>query len=578
MLRLPSRRSALNLFAGAAPDPVGPRSASHARGAALIAIGFGISGCHLDSNFSELGGKLLNPDVAGLDVPGQLLVPGVHFDLSTQADSGGGRYAVARNESSELTIINFGASTHCRAGTVARYGNTVSAAGQGSLLPLLIADTDGSTELGFTDFNCNRTSFHVPATGLPLDVIDHLGWGSGTALLINTPDSGLALVDPWSEEVRQVAASVRSGDPMSAFEHYLWVDGGVIVVSDATLTRIAQVGSNVIELTLSPEDGQLAYVQATSTDNPGGDLFVVDATGTHAPQQIASDACALRYLTLGDRRLLSFLSPCSARTLVLFDRADSSTQVLAEQLASAPLIHGSGSNAFLTYVTAETISSSAIGTLWVWRGKDDPVSVADNARINPSAVTPDGGLLSVVDWSTTGGRLVQWKGDTLKNVAYGVVELESVGRLDNDDLTLLGNYNGTTGDLLRLHSDLSTEILAEGVPMRSANDDAFLANFDGQQGELRLLNRSDGSSQVLATGVARGSFKFAQQWSGVMMLTDRDTEANTSTLQVHMLDTGNDYVLHSGVTEAREVAYPSAGLLYNVVSGDDTGVWFSKTL
>lgn len=589
MLRSLSSRSLLNLFAGDAADPAGPctlgsctlgaSTACRARGAALIAIGFGISGCHLDSNFSDLGGKLLNPDVAGLDVPGQRLVSGVHFDLSTQADAAGGRYAVARNENSELTIINFGANTHCRAGTVARYGNAVSASGQSSLLPVLLADADGNTELGFSDFDCNRTSFQVPAGGLPIDVIDHLDWGSGTALLIDTPDSGLALVDPWSEDVRQVAASVRPSDPVSAFDHYLWVDGGVIVVSDATLTRVAQVGSNVGELTLSPDDGQLAYVQATSADNStGGDLFVVDATDTHVPQQIASDACALRYLTLGERRLLSFLSPCSARTLVLFDRADSSTRVLAEQLASPPLIHGSGGSAFLTYVTAEA-SGSPIGTLWVWRGKDDPIAVAENARINPSAVTPDGGLLSVLDWSSTGGRLVEWKGDTLTDVAVDrVVELESVGRLDNNDLTLLGNYDGTTGDLLRLHSDLTTEVLAQGVPTRSANDDAFLANFDGQAGELRLLNRSDGSSQVLGTGVARGSFKFAQQWSGVMMLTERDTVANTSTLQVHMLDTGNDYVLHDGVTEAREVAYPSSGLLYNVVSGDDAGVWFSKTL
>jgi len=51
------------------------------------------------------------------------------------------------------------------------------------------------------------------------------------------------------------------------------------------------------------------------------------------------------------------------------------------------------------------------------------------------------------------------------------------------------------------------------VPPRAASEDAFLANFDGKQGELRLFNRSDGSSELLGMGmgVGRSSFRFAQQ-------------------------------------------------------------------
>jgi hypothetical protein len=47
---------------------------------------------------------------------------------------------------------------------------------------------------------------------------------------------------------------------------------------------------------------------------------------------------------------------------------------------------------------------------------------------------------------------------------------------------------------------------------------------------------------------------------------------------MHLLKAQRDYVLHDGVTEAREVAFPSPGILYNVVAGDDAGVWFAKTL
>jgi len=64
----------------------------------------------------------------------------------------------------------------------------------------------------------------------------------------------------------------------------------------------------------------------------------------------------------------------------------------------------------------------------------------------------------------------------------------------------------------------------------------------------------------------------------VMMLTERDADTNTSTLEIRLLDTGEDYVLNSGVTEAREVAFPNPGLLYNVVVGEGAGVWFSKAL
>jgi hypothetical protein len=45
-----------------------------------------------------------------------------------------------------------------------------------------------------------------------------------------------------------------------------------------------------------------------------------------------------------------------------------------------------------------------------------------------------------------------------------------------------------------------------------------------------------------------------------------------------LLDSDQSFILNSNVTEAREVAFPSPGVLYNVVDGDQAGVWFSKTL
>jgi hypothetical protein len=231
----------------------------------------------------------------------------------------------------------------------------------------------------------------------------------------------------------------------------------------------------------------------------------------------------------------------------------------------------------MTYATNEDSESSS-GTLWLVRGDAAAVAIGENARVRPSAVSPNGGLLSVLDLGSTGGRLVEWKDDATREVARDVVELNSVGALTDGALTFLGNFNGETGDLLRLNADLSTGVLASGVPQRAAASDVFLANFSNDLGELLLLDRENGTTELLGSGVARNSFGYALQFDGVIMLTDRDLTTNTSTLRLRLLDSGRQFLVHTGVTETREVAFPSPGLLYNVVVGDDAGVWFSKAL
>jgi hypothetical protein len=545
----------------------------------LLAMGVSIYGCNLDSNFSDLGEKLLDPDVQGFDTPGKRLLEGPYFDLSIQADAAGARYALARNAPGELSIVDFAAKSSCHTDSVLRYDTAILAPGKPALIPILLPGAEGDFELGFSTFNCEVLPFRVPTGGLPMNVLHDMPTGSGEALLIHTPDQGLALVDPWSETSDIFARSVRSSDPAAAFGHYLWVDSGQIVIADRQLHAIRRFGNDVSELSLSPQDAELAYIEQSGTG--GGTLFLVDALDSEpTPRAIAEDVCSLRYLSIGNSRKLAYLSPCAERRLVLRDRGDESTQVIADGVAGGPSVYLIAKDLLLTYVTTPSASDST-ATLWMRKVEDgsEPIMIAENVRANQNTVTPDGGgLLTMLDWSNTGGRLVEWRGQGLTDVADRVAEIAPLGQLANDDLTLLGNFDGVTGDLLRLARDRSTEVLASGVPTHAASDDAFLANFDGAQGELRLFHREDGSSELLGTGVARGAFKFAQQFKAVMMLTERDPETNTSTFEVRLLDSGENYVLNSNVTEAREVAFPSPGLLYNVVSGERAGVWFSKTL
>jgi hypothetical protein len=572
--------SSLPPAAAPAPAARAPRAPRPTRGLALVASCLGLAACELGANFGDLGEQLLDPDVQAVDAPGRRWVEGPHFDLNIIEDQNGKRYAAARNEQSELVLIDFEEERFCRAGVVARYTEAVTARARPALVPLLITRDRAEGEppellLSFTTFDCQRSAFSVPVSGLPDRVVQGLPSGSGTGLLVKSPAGALLLVDPWQETLTLLANSVRGDDPVSAFGNYLWVDGGVIAISDGDLKPLAFVGTDVVALSASPEDGQLAYIEAASGDS--GTLYTVDARGSKAPVQVATDACNMRYLTLDGRRQLSYLAPCSARQLILRDVRDESERVIDANVAGFPSVRNLSGQSVLTYVTTES-RDVPNGTLWLINADQSKVAIAENTRVGPSIVSDDGGLLAVLDWANNGGRLVEWRPDALTEVAQGVIELGPLGRLDNDDLTLLGNFDGQTGDLLRLRADLSTEVLASGVPTRSGNADAFLANFADEQGDLMLFDRGDGSSQTLASGVARGAFIFTQQFSSVLMLAGRDAETRTNTLRMHLLRSKRDYVLHDGVTEAREVAFPSPGILYNVIAGDDAGVWFAKTL
>lgn len=552
--------------------------------AGLVGLGLGMLGCSLDSNFGELGEKLLDPEIRGFDTPGQQILAGPHFESSIQADEAGARYALARNAAGELAIASFERETFCRAGRVERYGVAFAASRLPALIPVLTSEPDGTTRLTFSDFACARSSFSVETSNLPEQVVSGLPTGSGSALLVRTDDRGLLLVDPWARQTRRVAESIRNADPIgisaAGRTQYAWVDRGELVISDATLTPVARYGSAITELIAASAEGEIAYVEARAGAGPSGSLHLLDTPSwaePAEPRQVADDVCSVRFLTWQGRRKLAYLAPCSERRLVLHDLVDETVRVISANVSGGPSARTVRGESILTFVTTDSPNASS-GTLWLVRGDADPIAIAENARVNPSAVTPDGGLLAVRDWTNSGGRLVAWKDDVLTEVADGVIELNTLGVLEDGALTLLGHFDGVTGDLMRLNPDLTTEVLAQGVPQRGAEEDAFLANFDGETGELRYLDRASGSSEVLGTGVGRGGFLAARQFAAVMMLSERSPEDGTSTLLIRLLESKREYALHTGVTEAREVALPSPGVLYNVAVGEDAGLWFSKAL
>lgn len=553
-----------------------------ARALGLACAALALAGCELGANFGDLGEQLLDPEIQGVDAPGQRFVEGAHYDLNVLPDEAGRRYVLARNAESELTVIDFESEQFCRAGRVLRYDAPVAPRSGPALIPLLVErevpeGEPARLDLTFSSFGCQRSAFSVPVSGLPSRVVNGLRGGSGTGLIVKSPEGGLLLVDPWAQTIQRLADSVRNEDPGVAFGHFFWIERGEIVISDERLQPVARVGQDVVAVALSPDGSRLVFVEAAPNGAGGGTLYVVDARGSQEPREVATDACSVRFLTLNGRPQLSYLSPCGERQLVLRDVETDEQRVIDRDVAGPPSVRSLGGESMLTYVTTPSPEAEE-GALWLLAEGREKVLVAENTRVGPSTVSGTGWLLTVLDWASTGGRLVEWRDAALTEVAQGVIELLPLGRMANDDLTLLGNFDGLTGDLLRLRADLSTELLAQGVPTRAANEDAFIANFDGEAGDLMLLDRDDGSAEPLAPGVSRGAFIFTQQFRAILMLANRNDEARTNTLRMHLLGSKRNYELHDGVTEAREVAFPSPGILYNVVNGDDAGIWFAKTL
>jgi hypothetical protein len=60
-----------------------------------------------------------------------------------------------------------------------------------------------------------------------------------------------------------------------------------------------------------------------------------------------------------------------------------------------------------------------------------------------------------------------------------------------------------------------------------------------------------------------------------MMLSDYDDASDTATLQVRLLDTGDQFQVSNGVSELVEVGFPRPGVLYGVPAGSRAGLWFA---
>lgn len=522
------------------------------------------TGCGLDSGFKELGDELISPDIGYIDTPGRKIAAGHYRRFSVRAPTLEDRFIVGF-EDSNLVMIRFEEDgDKCEVGPARAFGLSITGEaadleGKQPVLPYLATrDADGRGELRFTDFACNTRVLTVEDVPLPEDTL--VGPGQ-YHLIARSGTNQLFAIDPWADEPTVLSTGATffhvSGDR-------LWsVEGGQLVLRDAELQELGRVGTDLTEVRISrsPLDVWAAYVE-------DGSIYVVEqnaaADGLEAPQLVSADSCHVNQVGSSRERVLSYFSPCAARHLVLHDVTNDEQFDYVDNVIATSVVMRSGTAFDLNYWTGPEGSS---GTLWIVRAGEPPVETLDNALIQTDTLFRNFAF-AITDWDGDKGNYVSWRDGVTTTIAEGVAELNSLG--------LIANYQGGVGDLLLVRGDDTTIEIGTGVPLNSTRGRAFVGNAESGRGELFVIDPSNGASRSVAQGVTRGAFLFSVQIETLlMMLSDYDDASDTATLQVRLLDTGDQFAVSDGVSELVEVGFPRPGVLYGVPAGERVGLWFA---
>jgi hypothetical protein len=530
----------------------------------LVLLGVLAAGCGLSKGFEELGDELVTPDIAYIDTPGRQISSGHYRRFSVRAPTLDDRF-IAAFEDSNLVLIRFEENGEkCDAGPARAFGLTITGEAAGlddneAVLPYLASrDEHGRGELRFTNFACHTRALSVADVPLPEDTL--IGDGQ-YHLIVRNGSKELLAIDPWADE------PVVLGSEVSFFQivgELLWsVEAGELVLRDAALHELGRVGTAISEVRVSrsPIDVWAAFVE-------GGTMYTIEqlATGEgfDEPQLIREDACHLSQVASSRERVFSYFSPCATRHLVLHDLLNDQIFDYVDDVIATSVVVRSAAGFDLNYWTGPDGDS---GTLWIAKAGMEPQRTLDNALIDDDFLFRDW-VRAITDWNGESGTYVSWRDNATKVIARGVAELNGLG--------LIANFQDGVGDLLLVRGDDSTFELGTGVPLSSTRGRAFVGNSRGGRGELFVLDESGTAPRSVAHGVTRGAFLFSVQIETLlMMLSDYDDDTQTATLQVRLLDTGDQFAVSDGVSELVEVGFPRPGVLYGVSQGDRAGLWFA---
>jgi hypothetical protein len=497
-------------------------------------------------------------------------------------------YVLALREPDEtggrLTMIPFEGGSECDAGraTIYRVLARKDPASGNYQERVWVFNSPGGSEsatVRFTDLECHEQPPSLEGVDLPdsVYVFTRLDIGDVAAVFLLTVSGELHLLDPWEGTSALLAAGVSQIERQRGADRLWLVDRGRLMVLDFNGDQLASVGTSVTGFSLHqdpPEaalvDGQLLYV----LDGPGGE-----------PVHLDNDACEPNYLVPvkmdpDQPILLSYLSPCATRQLVVLNRDTGERSTYGDGVGSALWV-----GEMLFYVTGT--AGAMVGELWAAPLGGAPVRVGPNGRfykIYP--VVPDR-FLVLLDYDGGMGRLGLWSvGEGFTEIRDGVASILPLEFSPCSSFAVLCDYDGSTGTLFFLDmADLTMERIASGVTIGAFSESflfpgsdyiAFLGEYDGAAGKLFLLDTSSKEVETIASGVPPDGFQLSVVAPALGYLDEFDPQDGVGRLRAWVIPTKEIIEVDTDVAEFREVGWPAWGILYAIGRGDAAGIWFAE--
>lgn len=551
----------------------------------------GLVGCELGQNLTDIADVLGKPEMETLDGEGDRLATGRFRALRFDGNGADGVFVVAIKTTDEeeprslLALIPFPAADGpCDAGPAGRYAQAVSRPGRSdkageARIPFLVPSTEDKPQaLRFSNFKCELDDVTIEGGGIPIDS----GFAADPGFIVQTEESALYWVSPWQEKKILITDSARtvSRDQRALFaaghdgEQWMWtIEKGEIVVRDRSFAELARFGQDVDDLVHGADDdgrAMIAYHQES------GEVRVAYASDLTSSARIESDACRVSFSSGNDGTRLLYYSPCEERNVVAYDLATEKRNVLAEGVANYRIIGERTDGTVTMYITNDD-GNSSVGTLWARFGAEQPVRIGVNGHLGLTRLNTSGEIKAILDWGEHGGTLsVGQAGVELEELLSDVVYYGSSG--------VIADWDGEAGTLYNLTSELTVERVLKDVTTRGLKYDSptkrslVLMNFDGDKGDLMLVRQNDQKEEpiLMSKDVQADSYQFTVQLPTVTILSGLDAETGTATLKLRKLDGSGETIVADGVSEALEVSWPKAGMLYSIPVGERAGIWFSE--
>ena len=499
--------------------------------------------------------------------PGRQLAKGRYDGLWLDGSVEQHGFVLARDlDDHSLTIIPFDGRDPCTVGPVARYWSFLQAFGlqqfQGYVPFIESVDETSRGELQLATFDCQLSGVSLSDAGGPVRPAPAV---TPPAYLAKQGGTTLFRLDPWNDEQSVVAEQVGR---LEFDGQYLWtIEGGEVVVRDRALNVQGRYGTGAIEL-LVWSSGRGYF-----TDQEGLHKVSMQANGKQANEKegpLVEGACGIATPRGGSSAYVATLAPCAQSQLVLVGTETDLPHILADNAALGVHVSNLKTQEYLTYVT-DVDPSTGLGSLWTVTLGGKPVRIGTGASLGDVKAPYNDRLPIVFHADGEPSRLSLWSPDGIVEVAQRV-----------NDVALpfvLHQYDGVTGTLSVLQSDDELEELATGVPaLGSTLPDyrATLADFDGRTGTLILITSSaDGSYDVepLASGVPSPGYLFLRFADAISYLKDVEPDAGFGRLEIRFFSTQETYGV-DGVSEWMAMDWPDVGVVYSVVDGDRSGIWF----